>query len=182
MCMKRKILFAGIVIESIVVLIEIVGMIYIVPGFTSNNAKLKGDQASFVPEPYPAAHQTSPTITQEGADLSYILIISNKNSQILLTDSVQNSLGNSYLLNPVKDPVTGKVSRGVLKELVYKEPLSGEYALTVNDSSPFSVDIYLYDKQGNVLMNTIRSEDGHTLSYRIIFDKDNSKKSSLNSD
>ena len=87
-------------------------------------------------------------------DLSYIMAVADPSVNISLTDSNNVSTGSSYLQNPLIDDLDNTITSGNPVKIFYDpQPNSGTYFLTLSGqpNQPYSITVYLYDKDGNTL-------------------------------
>jgi len=107
-------------------------------------------------------------------DLSYILITGTKLNDLAITDSHSNSHGETFLQNPLENDYNSSQKAGDLtRELLFKNPSSGEYTLKISslNNSLYSFDIYLYNTDGNPNIKTVSgltsndNPDYITISY-----------------
>jgi hypothetical protein len=97
---------------------------------------------------------------------------------LAVTDQDGNPVGEFFVQNPISDPLGLAINmRGPLKIYYYPKPTTGKYSVVLSSygPSPYQLDDYLYDINGNVLKNI---EGGYLNSTKdtfvINFDKDNS--------
>ncbi len=118
------------------------------------------------------------TYTPVNSDLSYMMFAVNPYVNITLKDQNGNPVGESYIQDPIRDPLTtAGNSVGPLKIIIYQKPLSGKYTLelTSTNSNPYTLDQYLYDRDGNVKTSSLQGNlgTGITDTFVLNFDKDN---------
>lgn len=111
-----------------------------------------------------------------GADLSYIVIRSDSGVKLELLDEKGNSAGQSFIENPLTDPVSGQTSGDPLQVLDYAKPQKGLYTLVTSGKNNYTLDFYLYDRNGEVKMQKIVGKKG-TARIKIHFDKGSSQNS-----
>lgn len=114
-------------------------------------------------------------------DLSYIAIYSDEKTDIVLIDSSGKKLGQAQVQQPMVDPETKQALNSPINIFYYRKPISGFYTLklTPEGKGEFSVDIFLYDKEGNVLQKVFNGLGGKTSSLKINFDRDDVQNSSI---
>lgn len=130
-------------------------------------------QSSALPNVYPSI--TMQKNGEEGTDLSYIFIYADKKPQISISDKNHLKVAEGFYQASMMTS-SGETNEGVVM-LEFSKPLNDEYILTVSGNTAGSLKILFYDRNGNV--NTI--EVGHVgkNSYKILFNKEDSAKSTL---
>jgi len=116
-------------------------------------------------------------------DLSYIMITGNADLNIQIKDSKGNNLGEQFIQQPLINPENHQPAGDPIKIDYFQKPQSGEYSLTLtsNTTGAYDVNIYSYDKDGNV--NTqdfpvvLHAKNSGVLV--INFDNQNSNKSEV---
>lgn len=156
-------------------LIVIPSGMYLYQVSVGNNNVLKED-ASAIISPTKMPNSTIPKPTS-GADLSYIMIVANENVELKLLDPSGDIVGESFIQQPLKDPVSGKLSGPSVRELLFADPKSGKYRLTTNSSGNSTIEVYLYDRGAEVNIKRLETMGKNT--YLINFDKESSKNSTV---
>lgn len=85
-------------------------------------------------------------------DLSYIMFVVDKDININLKDSNGNEVGESYIQEPIINPLGDSEGGSAIKMLYLQKPADGNYSLEVSSPSTanYLLDGYLYDKDGKV--------------------------------
>ena len=117
-------------------------------------------------------------------DLSYIMLVVDSNINIVLKDTSGNILGEEFIQSPINNTLSsGSSSGNPLKTIYFKAPSTGVYKvfLTSLNNSPYRLDAYLYDSNGNVVKRDFSGRLNKTKgdSFTINFDKNNSKKNKI---
>ena len=118
------------------------------------------------------------TYTPVNSDLSYAMFVVDPNVTISVTNSTGNSVGESFIQNPIaSDPLGIINTNGAVKIFYLPKPSSGNYTLHLSssNSTAYSLDQYLYDVNGNVSKSTDTGNltNGPKDTYRIVFNKNN---------
>lgn len=115
-------------------------------------------------------------------DLSYVMLVVNEALNIVLEDSSNNFLGETFTQAPLNNDTDPGTSGEALKILYLPQPIGGNYS--INLSSPilqnYKIEVYLYGEDGKVKIATFSGivGPGDTDSYSIEFNKENSNNSS----
>jgi len=86
-------------------------------------------------------------------DLSYFMIVGNKNLNIKLKDNAGNYIGQQFIQNPIINDTDNLQKNGdAIKTFYLKKPDSGKYQLEIlsSDLNLYNVEIYFYDTNGKV--------------------------------
>jgi len=85
-------------------------------------------------------------------DLSYILVAADKDVDIGIEDSHGNAMGEQFLQQPLVNDENNQQSGELLKMDYLQKSLSGEYKINLKSTNTknYDLEIYLYDKGGNV--------------------------------
>jgi len=105
-------------------------------------------------------------------DLSYITFVVDPSVEISLYDENNNQIGESYIENPISDPlgISNNIV-GALKIIEFSEPTDGFYTVKVSSTNPqkYFLQGYLYDKDGEVKMveqkDVLSQNDFDTFSF-----------------
>ncbi len=97
--------------------------------------------------------------TPSQTDLSYIMIIIDKNMDIKIYDTTNNEITNStFTQNSLNDDIdTNIINNSPVKIVLFPKPINGNYLVKVSGDGTYQLDSYLYDSQGNV---TVQKTDG----------------------
>lgn len=111
-------------------------------------------------------------------NLSYIQVIGDEYLNLILKNSTQTVVGEGILLDPLgNDNSPGHKSGQILSQLLSKNPDSGSYTLTLkgNKLSVYTLDLYLYDKNGDPYLSTISGfiTKNKTETLSLTFDEEN---------
>ncbi|HYK08934.1 MAG TPA: C39 family peptidase [Candidatus Eisenbacteria bacterium] len=109
-------------------------------------------------------------------DLSYILITSDPSLTLTVRNSLNQSVGTSFIQQPLINDSDSSSSGSPLTMFYLEQPTDGLYTLTATTSGqnqPYSLNEYLYDLNGNV---TVSSASGTTdnngqVTLPIVFKK-----------
>ena len=161
-----------------------------VPGhFIVANGKDEGNSTYLINDPYFNREKLSDgygntysaigTYTQVNSDLSYIMFVTNPSVNIELLDYLGDSVGESYIQEPIIDPVSGSVnSVGPVKIFILQKPVAGPYELNLSALTPGSyfIDEYFYDENGNVkkIEENGNLQSGKLETFNINLNKTNS--------
>lgn len=93
-------------------------------------------------------------------DLSYIMLTIQPNINIQLLDQNNDSLGEAFTEGPITNPNNQNQNTDALKILYFQKPPDGDYKviLSSSSSSAFNLNIYSYNKDGDVF---IKSNSGN---------------------
>jgi len=126
---------------------------------------------------YNKNYLTMGTYTPVNSDLSYIMLVVDPNINITVTDQNGNPVGESFIQSPISDPLGISTNiKGPLKIYYYPKPSTGKYSVVLSavGLSPYQLDEYLYDINGDVVKKTDSGNlNGTKDSYVINFDKNN---------
>lgn len=116
-------------------------------------------------------------LTPSNTDLSYILISGNQDMEFNLTNSNSNSVGDRFLQTPLVNDSTNQPGGIALQMLLLQKPTDSNYKLhlTTTNSGEKNINIFFYDKDGNVNEQSI-TFFLNTSSEQIVdinFDTDN---------
>lgn len=128
--------------------------------------------------PYNKNYLTMGTYTPVNSDLSYIMLVVDPNINLSVTDQNNIPVGESFVQSAISDPLGLTINtKGPLKIYYYPKPTSGKYSVVLSTSgkSPYQLDEYLYDKNGNVFKKTESGNlNGTKDTFIINFDKSDS--------
>jgi len=114
-------------------------------------------------------------------DLSYILVTGDQNLNIQIKDANGNNLGEQFVQQPLINPETNLPGGDPIKIDYFQKPASGNYyiQLSSNKTEVDDVNVYSYDKDGNVNVKDfpIMSHTGKNNIIDINFNSQNSNKS-----
>lgn len=118
--------------------------------------------------------------TPSHTDLSYILLVTNPNTNIAVFDTNGNKIeGYSYTLNPLRDDGGTAVSGEVLNAFSFPKPPEGEYRIELTGNGQYSLETYLYDQSGEVNKSTfdglIAPSQTDTFTVGVVRDGGNSQ-------
>jgi hypothetical protein len=83
-------------------------------------------------------------------DLSALLAVAEPNINFLVTDEDGNQVGESFLENPLVDDIDGQETSGNgIRIFDLPTPPPGDYKIEVRGDDPFTVDLFLYDKDAS---------------------------------
>lgn len=91
-------------------------------------------------------------------DLSYVLIVGNELNNLHFNDSNNNSLGETFIQDPlVNDNNSSQRAGDLTRELLLKNPSTGNYTLEISSVTDtfYTFDIFLYDKDGNPFVQSV---------------------------
>jgi len=126
---------------------------------------------------YNKNYLTMGTYTPVNSDLSYIMLVVDPNINLSVTDPNGAPIGEVFIQSAISDPLGLTINtKGPLKIYYYPKPTSGKYSviLSTSGSSPYQLDEYLYDINGNVFKKTENGNlNGTKDTFIINFDKTN---------
>lgn len=117
-------------------------------------------------------------------DLSYVMGVVDSNVNVLLLDSEGNIVGESFIQESLENDEGAGKSGQNLRTFYLAAPDSGQYSLALSSSitTKYNLDLYAYDKDGNVKVahfnGVVGPEDSD--QYSIKFNKEDSKSSLSN--
>lgn len=115
--------------------------------------------------------RTINTFTDSETDLSYILLVSNKDMALSLSDSSGAEVGQTFIDSPIQ---SGQDKSGEeLKTIYFQNPESGTYALV---TGPGLTEAFWYDIEGNVKQKELDCLDSAECLYQIEFAKEDAAK------
>lgn len=105
--------------------------------------------------------------TPSNTDLSYIMLTVGSNTSVQLLDSGGNSVGETFLEEPITNPQSPDQNNGNMKVLYLQKPVEDDYQIVLSSAGEpdYELNIYLYDKNGDVFT---RSETGTFLPEQNI--------------
>lgn len=107
---------------------------------------------------------------EKSGDLSHIVIYTDEFVDIKVVNEDGIHVGQVYLEEPIVDPSGKSInSAKPLRVFDFFKPKSGIYYVDFSASQNFTVDFYIYDKNGDVNLKKI-SGNGN-VKYKIDFDK-----------
>lgn len=115
-------------------------------------------------------------------DLSYVMLNTDPGINITLTDSNNNTVGESFTQQPLANDDNPTQTNSPIQIFYLAQPQTQNYKLTLSSSSDktYNLHTYLYDQDGNV--NVLDQNGligpGKTDSFTVSFDKQNSNNSS----
>lgn len=117
-------------------------------------------------------------------DLSYFFIVGNSGLSIALKNSSQSEIGDVFTQAPLhNDEAPLHKSGEPVIELLAKNPQSDTYTLTIgkHQTTSYSLDIYLYDKNGEPTYQTVIGflSKNRNDRYTFFYDHDDYTKASL---
>ncbi len=110
-------------------------------------------------------------------DLSYIFLTINSNFDIQVSrPSGKLMEGYTFIDNPILNLEDYSPSGSPIKIFEYPKPDNGTYLLEIRGEGNYNLDVYLYDKEGNLNKNIISGnlESGQKDTYFINIGKNNS--------
>ena len=120
-------------------------------------------------------------------DLSYIMVVSKPDLNFGILDGNGQLVANTFVEDPIQDP-SGENAAGPDPVAVsyVEKPASGNYSIeiTSNETKEYSLDIYLYESDGDVFLKKLSGivgEDDLDI-YTIKFNKDNNTNQSIKKD
>lgn len=127
---------------------------------------------------YNKNYLTMGTYTPVNSDLSYIMLVVDPNINLKVTDQNGSPVGESFVQQPITDPLgINTNTKGPIKIYYYPKPTSGKHSVVLSTSgkSPYQLDEYLYDENGNVFKKTESGNlNGTKDTFIINFDKSDS--------
>lgn len=118
--------------------------------------------------------------TTRGADLSYIKIVATGDVGLFLYDRLDQKIAEGFSEAPLTNTFTGESSGDSITLLEIQKPSSGEYRLDIAYSGRDGVDVFLYDRNGEVVKKDFFKNDPRTkVSLQIYLNKENLYKSSI---
>ena len=127
---------------------------------------------------YNKNYLTMGTYTPVNSDLSYIMLVVDPNINLNVIDKNGSSVGESFVQQPIADPLgINTNTKGPIKIYYYPKPTSGKHSVVLSTSgkSPYQLDEYLYDENGNVFKKTESGNlNGTKDTFIINFDKSDS--------
>lgn len=120
---------------------------------------------------------TTTILPISGSDLSYLKIVTDPDLNVKLLDIGGNEIGETFIQQPITDPVNPGNKNKSIKELNIQKPVTGNYQLIISSNADniSKISTYFYDINGEV--SIAESTTTGDASFTIFFDKDNSKKS-----
>lgn len=113
------------------------------------------------------------TNTKPNTDLSYIVImVDDEKAEIKIINSNGKLVGHEFVDNPIQNSGEGTLSGNTIKTLNYKQPNGTNFTLKILLSVSSTIDVFFYDKNGEVKKVTLNGEQG-TILKKIRFDKKN---------
>jgi len=112
-------------------------------------------------------------------DLSYIMVVVNADVNLSLLNNVGNEVGESFVQQPITDPVNSQKHNAAIRILYAPQLTDGDYKIIVsgNKNKTAEISTYLYDTQGNVNLADIQIADNASLT--VSFNKNNSNNSKV---
>ncbi len=110
-------------------------------------------------------------LVPSSTDLSYILLVKESNIGVTLTQGESTPVALAWGEEYLDDDVEGG-NKGTITSAYLPKPNSGKYRISLNntDTSERTIEIYLYDQDGDVKKQTITIGTGQQV-YEINFDK-----------
>ena len=111
-------------------------------------------------------------------DLSYLFMVGENNLKLKLYDNNGNILNDSFTQEPMSNPNNpNQKNNELLSELLYKNPPSGGYKVSIEGTSNslYQLDLYAYDQNGEPNIKTLKGfiSPNYSETYIINFDKSN---------
>ncbi|GEM_PF-4440696 len=136
-------------------------------------------QAQITPTNFPTRESNIYKSKSSDTDLSYIVVYGEDYTQIELLNSNNNPVGQSFIQQPLVDDVDKKSTSGhPLIVFYFAKPSNGQYKLSVKSDKEYQLEIFIYDRDGNVTRNNFVGKRGDNL-YLIEFNKNNLKESKI---
>jgi len=120
------------------------------------------------------------------SDLSYIVLSTDKDVNISLTDSSNTDVGDDFIQKPLEDDQgNGQLSGDPFQILHLPTPNSGNYSIQISSlfTRKYNLNVYFYDLNGEVKIVNLTGivSPGNPDIYSIYFDKNDLSNTSITS-
>lgn len=113
--------------------------------------------------------------TKSTTDLSYIMLTINPNVNINMINSNGQTIGNAFLEDSIVNPENSNQVSSPIKIYYIQKPEDENYTITLSSSSTsqYNLEVYLYDTNGNVDVQTFRGnlKQNQEVNYNINYKK-----------
>lgn len=120
---------------------------------------------------------------QANSDISYIFISTSPNVTVELKDSNNIIIGESFIQNPIIDPLTNVPSGEASRIISFPKPPDDSYSFIVSSPTEqyYKANIYLYDKNGDIKVINDQGTVGQSSqdTSTINFNSENASSTSI---
>lgn len=141
-------------------ILEVPGHFIVAKGVQDNTFTINDPYYSYstLADGYSNTFLTLNRFVPSHTDLSYFLIIGENSLAFNIKNNNGENIGNTFTQEPLHNEADPNNKSGEsLSQLLFKNPASGEYRMTLSSTktSPYTIDLYLYDVNGEPYQKTI---------------------------